>query len=269
MGLWTTDGTEGGTVLVKNITSYPDLLPKSLVPAGGLLFFVARDDPGRELWRSDGTADGTHLVADICNADESPGNLYACGPWTVGGEPNNSSSPAGLAAHAGKIYFSAYHPDYGRELFRSDGSTVELVADIYPGRSLDMNWGQEFPNSSSATPIADIDGTLYFSADDGQIGLEPWTLRSWTPQEGITDLIGDVQGLVAAGTLKPGQGHSLLVNLEQALQSLEAGDTATALTKLEDFIPEVRACEHGGRLTAAEAGDLVERAERVIASISG
>jgi ELWxxDGT repeat protein len=72
--LWKTDGTETGTVLVKDIRagsissftpSYPT--PTSwLTNVGGTLFFVANDGgTGPELWKSDGTAAGTVRVKDI------------------------------------------------------------------------------------------------------------------------------------------------------------------------------------------------------------
>ena len=90
-GLWTTDGTDAGTVLVKSVSPLADSLPMALTPAGGLLFFVADDGvAGRELWRSDGTFDGTFLVGDICNVYENPAPL-ACGPFVVAGTRHDSS----------------------------------------------------------------------------------------------------------------------------------------------------------------------------------
>lgn len=58
---------------------------------------------------------------------EYPNDWLACGPWVVAGTRHDSSGPTGFIGHEEKVYFSAYHPAYGRELFRSDGSTVELV----------------------------------------------------------------------------------------------------------------------------------------------
>ncbi len=65
--LWTSNGTEAGTVLVKDI--HPDAYdsaPYSLTDVGGRLFFSARDGVhGRELWTSNGTEAGTVLVKDV------------------------------------------------------------------------------------------------------------------------------------------------------------------------------------------------------------
>lgn len=62
--LWKSDGTEAGTVLVKDINPGPgSSLPNLLTVVGDLLFFDANNGvAGIEPWRSDGTAAGTQLV---------------------------------------------------------------------------------------------------------------------------------------------------------------------------------------------------------------
>ena len=59
--LWKTDGTEAGTVLVKDIRGgRGGSDPTRLTNVGGTLFFVASDATSRaKLWASDGTAAGT------------------------------------------------------------------------------------------------------------------------------------------------------------------------------------------------------------------
>ena len=64
--LWKSDGTEAGTVLVKDIGSPYSSYPRSLTEVAGTLFFSANDGVnGRELWKSDGTEVGTMLVKDL------------------------------------------------------------------------------------------------------------------------------------------------------------------------------------------------------------
>src|SRR5205085_1262186 len=64
--LWKTDGTPGGTVLVKDIPAgAAGSTPATLSKVGGALFFSANDGShGVELWKSDGTLGGTVLVKD-------------------------------------------------------------------------------------------------------------------------------------------------------------------------------------------------------------
>jgi ELWxxDGT repeat protein len=85
--LWRTDGTPGGTVLVKDF--YPgrigtNNLLRSFAAFGGLLYFAASDGSlqhGFELWRSDGSSAGTVLVMDIAPGTQSsePYALKAAG----------------------------------------------------------------------------------------------------------------------------------------------------------------------------------------------
>src|SRR5262249_30284364 len=119
--LWKSDGTEKGTVLVKDI--YPgsrSSFPRDLVNVNGTLLFVAEDEThGSELWRSDGTEKGTTLVLDINPGDQR-------------------SNARELTAVNGTLFFNAGEGPLGGlnvELWKSDGTgkgTVQ-VRDIFPG----------------------------------------------------------------------------------------------------------------------------------------
>ncbi len=81
--LWKSNGTEAGTVLVKDIA--PGLnssSPSQLTNVNGTLYFRAADpSAGYELFKSDGTEAGTVLVKDILpgNADSMPSELTVIG----------------------------------------------------------------------------------------------------------------------------------------------------------------------------------------------
>ena len=65
--LWKSDGTESGTVRVRDIRNgVKGSLPRDFAGANGRVLFTAYSDEfGRELWATDGTGQGTVLVKDL------------------------------------------------------------------------------------------------------------------------------------------------------------------------------------------------------------
>ncbi|HEX8821113.1 MAG TPA: ELWxxDGT repeat protein [Archangium sp.] len=133
--LWRSDGTEAGTVRVKELGPGFALFELTALD-DDTLFFVADDgEHGFEPWVSDGTARGTRLLRDI-----RPG-------------PDSSGVMRPTRVDDGLLYFSAEEPAHGRELWRTDGTRrgTELVEDTVPG-----------PEGSGAQPIALFKRRLYF-----------------------------------------------------------------------------------------------------------
>ncbi len=150
--LWSSDGTPSGTQPVKDIaTGAPDSTPTFLTMSGGSLFFRADDGVhGNELWKSDGSEIGTTLVKDI-DSDSF------------------GSAPRLLRDVDGVLFFAASDTDHGGELWRSDGTETgtTLVQDINPGTASSMITSPFFGAAAGGS-------NLYFFADDGTHGLEPW-----------------------------------------------------------------------------------------------
>ncbi len=150
--LWKSDGTDAGTVVVKDIRAgAADAIdgskPAYLTLMNNMLFFVADDGVnGRELWKSDGTAVGTVMVKDIRS-----GNL--------------GSDPTELRNVKGKLFFLADSGVSGRELWVSDGTTAGtvLVKDFMPGIA-----------DSGIDKLAVVNNVVCFVADDGISGREIW-----------------------------------------------------------------------------------------------
>ncbi|MCW1916326.1 hypothetical protein OJ996_22245 [Luteolibacter sp. GHJ8] len=98
--LWATDGTAGGSRLVKDINpgiGWSD--PAWFFAVGSTVYFAATSPGhGMEVWKSDGTEAGTVMVADL-----DPGD------W--------SSDPEGFKMIGGKLHFTAYTRALGREMY--------------------------------------------------------------------------------------------------------------------------------------------------------
>jgi ELWxxDGT repeat protein len=82
------------------------------------------------------------------------------------------SSPSQLLEVSGNLYFVANDGVSGVELWKSDGTVTGtvMVKDINPGTA-----NSAPPNYSWLT---DINGELYFTADDGMNGIELWKLSN-------------------------------------------------------------------------------------------
>ncbi|MEE8522554.1 MAG: ELWxxDGT repeat protein [Thermoanaerobaculia bacterium] len=75
------------------------------------------------------------------------------------------SDPASFVELDGRVYFSAFHPASGRELWASDGTAegTRMVKDISPGEG----------SSEPSEPIV-YEGRLFFSAETESHGRELW-----------------------------------------------------------------------------------------------
>ncbi len=156
--IWKTDGTEAGTVLVKDVNPVPFVTsagPKNLVNVDGTLYFAANSDDtdGAELWKSDGTTAGTVMVKDIKSELLTP--VY------------------NFTAVGNRLFFTFNDGVNGKELWTSDGTNAGtvMVKDINPGA------GSGLPGPSVSQQLSDYhsyNGELYFRASDDGAGFDLW-----------------------------------------------------------------------------------------------
>jgi ELWxxDGT repeat protein len=187
-GLWRTDGTRGGTALIK-----PDLFSvRDLGAQDGRLLFSAVDSidvfqsTGAEPWISDGTAAGTRQVADINQ------QFYYFPTGDLPPVPG-SSAPSLFAWTGTDFLFAADDGLTGRELWASDGTPAgtRQVRDIHP----QSQYSDSGSNPSSPVRLG-TSSTFLFSADDGGSrglwatdGTAPGTRRIATAGVGTHDLV--------------------------------------------------------------------------------
>jgi ELWxxDGT repeat protein len=169
--LWVSDGTSGGTRLVKDITpGRGDTLPYNLTAVGKTLLFFryvpgTLDAPGStELWRSDGTAAGTVRVRDM-----GPDSALISSQVLVGGT----------------LFFVFTDPVHGTELWKTDGTEAgtALVRDLRPG-----------PDSSNPFYLRAVGRYVFFLAQTSDGMSELWR----------TD--GSGSGTVLVEAFPPGPG---------------------------------------------------------------
>jgi ELWxxDGT repeat protein len=160
--LWVSDGTQGGTSLLKDIWPGPGSSnPFNFTAFNNKLYFSANDSVhGSELWVTDGTSAGTVMVADIW-------------PGTGSGIPGNPY----LTPFNGKLYFVGSDSTHGGELWVTDGTSAgtSLVKDINPGITGSNPFSITLDNYTHYDFTFDIfNGKFYFRADDGVHGAELW-----------------------------------------------------------------------------------------------
>ena len=168
--LWKTDGTEGGTILVKDIFSGGSGSEiKDMAALNGQLFFSARDNTGYGLWKSDGTAEGTIKI--------------------------KNGAVEGVTVADGILYFLGSDTEHGTEPWRSDGTAAGtyLLKDIYTG-----------PGSSSSFDIPKtFNDRIVIYAESEVSGQEFWT-SDGTPEN--TRLLADIMPGIGSGTPYFGAG---------------------------------------------------------------
>ncbi|MBL0358937.1 MAG: hypothetical protein IPP72_19635 [Chitinophagaceae bacterium] len=149
--LYTTDGTTGGTVLVKDIyTGGPGSAPADFTLLNGVLYFSAVTmAAGRELWRTDGTNGGTTLVKDI----------------VPGSGSSNQENDYNLFSNGSYLLFAANTVADGLELWKSDGTNAGTVL------LKNINTGAD---SSSPKYFYILNNTILFAAKDATHGEELW-----------------------------------------------------------------------------------------------
>lgn len=197
--LWRSDGTNAGTVIVKETGAYGmwDYAPTQLQVVNGKIYFVGyKSSTGQEPWVSDGTTAGTMILKDIypSSSSSSVSAVMSAGAatifgasdastakiWVTDGTPTATTSIASvqfqqaLGTVAGKAIFVGVQSGSGVEPWVSDGTAggTFLLKDIAAGTTRSMYYyGNQF---------AVANGHVIFVADDGVNGSELWTTDGTT-----------------------------------------------------------------------------------------
>ena len=187
--LWKSQGTTATTALVKDASDNPIICnfykSMALVVLGSYLYFNNDLSGTISLWRTDGTTVSQFYASPAFNNLLTfNGKIYFDGNDGTHGlelmasdgattylvkdiNPSGASQPYYVTPVGSKLFFFAYTPAAGNELYVSDGSegNATLVKDIISGSNS--------PDGYDATLI-DFNGKLVFFVDDKIHGKEPW-----------------------------------------------------------------------------------------------
>ncbi len=172
--LWVTDGTAGGTSLVKDINTltydtgsgleYYGSNPANLTVFNNLLYFAAYDAiNNREIWSTSGSEAGTNIAMNINPV------IIIDSSSTYGSNPNN------FTIYNGRLYFTADDGTNGIELWSTNGTEYGYI---------DLNAGSNGTNSFASfdnRPMTVYKGKLYFytgtTYNDGKFWVTDGTLN--------------------------------------------------------------------------------------------
>lgn len=193
--LWATDGTAGGTRLVRRFLAPAnpsgEFRARHLTAAAGRVWFALSNGQSEvEVWVSDGSDAGTHDLGEV----------------RLGGFGGTGE---GLVTAVGDlVYFAGSRPGEGAELWVSDGTAegTALVADLDPG-----------PEGSAPRNLVAAGNTLYFLANQtpesgARVFGQLWradgaVLTVLRPSGGVSSVVraeGDVLYLAAEEQSCPG-----------------------------------------------------------------
>ena len=136
--LWRSDGTTGGTWMIKDINpGIASSIIHDITVSGNNIYFSADDGVhGHEIWVSDGKPNGTKMIRDLY-----PGYV--------------SSDPSYLIDVNGTLYFFINRASIADQLCKTDGTKegTVVVANFYSAK---------FGFSSYANQLTNVNGRLFF-----------------------------------------------------------------------------------------------------------
>ena len=224
--LWKSDGTSSGTVIVKGgiaSRNFPYSISAEPTIVGDQLYFRGSDFlHGVELWKTDGTSSGTVIVSDTSTNPSStnPGFLTNVN-GTLFFQRNNGQLTKTNGSGAAPVYVTPFFtPLIGVATPMCNVNGTLFVVGQIPDGEGDRLWKSEAPYTSTTlvrdlyagygnpniTELTNVNGMLYFQANDGIHGEELW--RSDGTSSG-TVLAADI----SAGGSRPTQLYNHLGTL--------------------------------------------------------
>lgn len=225
---------EGSVLQLVNLPEYRSFRPVAFNAAGAIVGLANRPEANTSVTHAVLYADGTVTKLEGLNPDWYP-------------------EPKGIDA-SGRVVGSTYTPEWKIHAFLYENGHAQDLNDLLPPNS-----GWILEDATAINDAGEIVGTGYRDGIDGRRGF---LLTPLTPARRIANLLATVEGL----GLPDGIETSFTKKLEHALAALEAGDTVTACSDLQDFINHASA-QSGKKLTVEQAGQIITAAEGIRARL--
>jgi ELWxxDGT repeat protein len=201
---------------------------------GGITLFAANDGiSGNELWRTDGTPGGTRMVKETAHGFNGLGAL--------------NPSVYSRLVRSGDFTFYAGLDDGGDvELYRTDGTTDgTMKLDVDPQRS------------SNPQQLTDVNGTLYFTTDAGEL----WTVSGTASPKRVATL-GTIRFVTAGkdGVVFEGPGNEPWVSrgtsaTTKQLRDIRPGTNGSLPSVLAGYDPHFTPVGDAVYFAASSSGD--------------
>ena len=156
--LWSSDGTEEGTAMVKDIRTVNSSLPNYFFAFHDKLYFTASDcTNGFELWKTDGTQDGT--IKPIASPNTTDPLYYI--PF--------------FKIFNDELYFKANYAFYGFEIYKLTEALVGVDGvvsskfSVYPNSATDKITIQLRDGALTSVSITSITGKKVLESKDATI----------------------------------------------------------------------------------------------------
>jgi ELWxxDGT repeat protein len=127
------------------------------------------------------------------SSDGASYQLYRFDPATGVASLVHTVNPAGdakvgnLYVYRNALYFTAFTPATGTELWKYNDTTCVLYADVRPGPRSGMayHYNASLPETPSYAAFTEFKGDLYFKAQDSAHGYELWRIKGPVSNVGV------------------------------------------------------------------------------------
>ena len=129
--------------------------------------------------------------------------------------------------------------------------------------------GASFNLSHTYTAAGTFTVTVAVRDDDGGVGTSRASVVVQSLHQAVAVMKQTVQDLQDAGILNPPTANSWQVALSKVMTSIDQGDYASAISGLQSFITKVQALVDKGKMSAADAQQLLDPANALLQRLQG